>query len=1209
MITMRQLYDMGKPGKSIVDYLLDSVADGPGNQPNAEYGASRYYTEPGTPPGRWTGSGLKGLSENLPEDVPEGDRGIRPGGIVDPRHLKALIADGANPITQETLGRSFPSHMGAAQRADILLDELPDSLSPEERDARVRQIKRATARAASARAVHAFDHTFAPPKSVSVLWALGDQGVREQVEAAHHDAINHIVTTMEADTIRTRTGSGGVVQERTRGMLAASFDHWDSRAGDPHLHTHLVIANRVQGEDGRWRTLDSRGMLFPSLVSLSEAYDNYLMDGLASRLGVSFSPRTLSRTGREQWHVDGISDRLIEEFSQRHAQIDQARDDASGHWDADARAWAATRADKQHRPLSELTAQWRRRAERLAGPDPLAGVTGRPVTPPGTIAGQDGKRTPPVRSADITDERIEQMAQRVVQVLQAGRPHWSDWNIRAESERVLRRVRAETPAEHDQLRRRLCRAATGRCVRVDRVDRAHTPARWRRPDGTSRFAPEHDAIWVTQDLLDAEAYLIRVSETTGMPAVQGARTIVSSWRSADGRRLGDDQVDAVASILSSGRGIDIMIGPAGSGKTTALSALTDTWRAHHGRVVGLAPSAAAAQVLSDSLGIPTANTAQWLVGAEHGHAPLHEGDLLIIDEASMAATLPLAQIVSRAQAAGTRVLCVGDPEQLGAVEAGGGFGMLTRRRADPPTLSRVRRFHQPWQAQASLMLRQGDASALSLYEQSGCVTQAPRQDAIEEVYTAWAADRAAGADSLMIAADNATVAALNARARDDLAAAGAVTGREVALHDGTRASAGDRVVTRLNARALATGRHHVHNGAAWDVVAAGADGSLLVTPAGDPTAAAISLPAAYVARNVELAYASTAHRSQGRTVDRAHALVDSTMTRQTLYVALTRARGDNVAHVVVDDPHPDTDDIHWGESTRTKEKGGRLTGHPEALRVMAEVLRRDHADRTAREAAERASARAGTVKHLADEYTTIAAGQARDGWQIALPDLLPHAADALKADPRYDALCDLLSRKTARGVDVRAALPHLAGPDRPLSASHPASDLAARVGRLSPPQSRRLIAGLITPAPPSPDPDTQQALDERARRIETRASRVLAHAVRHDEPWTRSLGRIPDDPVRRAAWLRAATTVAAYRDRYLVTDGTAGDSPHMDPLGVSPAGTDRQTEADDHQRARRALETAREISAQPAARHSGRRDPDPTPTTRPRPRPGQDHDI
>src|SRR5690606_34700848 len=110
---------------------------------------------------------------------------------------------------------------------------------------------------------------------------------------------------VERDVVRTRTGSQGVLQSSTRGLVAAAFDHWDSREGDPHLHTHVVIANRVQGADGRWRTLDSRGALLPAVVAMSETYDNLVMDELASRLQVGWTPGRRHRGKAAVWEVDG----------------------------------------------------------------------------------------------------------------------------------------------------------------------------------------------------------------------------------------------------------------------------------------------------------------------------------------------------------------------------------------------------------------------------------------------------------------------------------------------------------------------------------------------------------------------------------------------------------------------------------------------------------------------------------------------------------------------------------------------------------------------------------------------------------------------------------------------------------------------------------------------------------------------------------------
>jgi conjugative relaxase-like TrwC/TraI family protein len=110
--------------------------------------------------------------------------------------------------------------------------------------------------------VAGYDVTFSPAKSVSALWATADIGVKEQVATAHYEAVDDILRLIEQQAAFTRTGDGGIAQINTRGVIATAFDHWDSRSGDPQLHTHLVIANRVQSDDGKWRTLDGR-VLFP----------------------------------------------------------------------------------------------------------------------------------------------------------------------------------------------------------------------------------------------------------------------------------------------------------------------------------------------------------------------------------------------------------------------------------------------------------------------------------------------------------------------------------------------------------------------------------------------------------------------------------------------------------------------------------------------------------------------------------------------------------------------------------------------------------------------------------------------------------------------------------------------------------------------------------------------------------------------------------
>lgn len=1233
MITVKALYDTGREGTSIVDYLIESVADGPAQEQHAHFDGTRYYTQAGTPPGRWLGGGLDGLGDD--------DRHLYAGRRVGADQLRALIQDGADPITHRLLGRAFPAHVSTVDRVRALTADLSAHLSADERAARIEQIERQVARTNKNRAVHGFDFTFAPPKSVSVVWALGDAGVREQVEAAHHDAINHVVAMMEADSIRTRQGAGGVVQTETRGVVAAAFDHWDSREGDPHLHTHLVVANRVQGPDGRWRTLDSRGALMPAQVALSEAYDNHLMDALAARLGVEWHVRSVSRTGREHWEIDGVDDRLLKTFSTRHAQIEAAREEAdadgSGHWEADAKAWAGTRSDKKHHSLEELTRSWRERARQVAGDQPLRGVTGRPLPAPGTVPAQPGTRAHPVRAADITDDQVAHLAGGVLVALQSSRAHWSTWNIRAEAQRAARRIRFETPGQRDQFTGRLTEAVTARCVRVDYATTAHTPARYRRRDGSSRFVPENSEIFTTQVLLDAEDALVRWSRSTDAPRLANPGALASAGK----RAPSEDQLAAIEAVATSGRRLDLIVGPAGAGKTTALSALVDAWQAEHGAgsVTALAPSSAAAEVLGESLGAPADNVSMWLTlrratAERDSHmdflrqagqwidqggrvadirdslavvdpttaglpdrriraaidaalhrientpmqkARLEAGDLIIVDEASMAATIPLHEIVAQADAAGAKVLAVGDPDQLSAVEAGGAFGMLIDAQPDKvASLRQIHRFVDDWQGPASLALRAGDRRAVETYTSRGAVQAGTQEEVLDQVHAAWAAETAQGRTSLMVAADNATAAELAARARADLKSAGKVGGREVTLADGNQASAGDLIVTRKNARALRSGRHWAHNGATWHVQAVSADGAMLVTPTADPAAEAIHLPADYVAAQVELGYASTIHRAQGRTVDDCHVVVTPDMGRQGLYVGMTRGRTSNVAHVVTDGAAVDDDLMPQSAQ--------------EPANILSDVLARDTAPATARRAADRHADQVESVKRLADEYATIAAGEAAWGWENSLPRLLPSQADRLLADDYSDALAKELRRASRAGLDVGAVLPALAGA-KPLNEAHPAADLAGRVAKARKAHTaaggqRRLIAGLIPAAPPSADPDIARALDEREKLITARASAVLHQALTEGQPWTKDLGPVPADARVRAQWLEAARTVAAYRDRYGIIDPPSGpvtatthDASLEATLGPVVSHIDR-TVVEDRRRATQALLRARRLCEQ-----------------------------
>jgi ATP-dependent exoDNAse (exonuclease V) alpha subunit len=237
-----------------------------------------------------------------------------------------------------------------------------------------------------------------------------------------------------------------------------------------------------------------------------------------------------------------------------------------------------------------------------------------------------------------------------------------------------------------------------------------------------------------------------------------------------------------------------------------------------------------------------------------------------------------------------KVLLVGDWAQLGAIEAGGAFHMLANDRTDAPTLTEVHRFTETWEAAASLQFRNGDTAAIDAYLDHGRVHSGERDQLLHQLVEAWHSDTQHGLDSIMIAPGDASVRELNAIAQAHRRDTGNARPGDIELADGHTVGVGDTVVTRYNDRRLTITNQWVKNGDTWTVTATHTDGSITVSSPQDRT---IRLPADYTREHVELGYAATIHRAQGRTVDTAHALIDDTATRESAYVAATRARAGN----------------------------------------------------------------------------------------------------------------------------------------------------------------------------------------------------------------------------------------------------------------------------------------------------------------------------
>jgi conjugative relaxase-like TrwC/TraI family protein len=1115
-------------------YLMSSVARGDG----AEHAASnltRYYAESGTPPGRFIGTGLAGLDHG---------KGIEVGGIVSEEQLFRMLGMLQDPITGAQLGRpplSASTGGGTTGR----------------------------------RPVAGFDLTFSVPKSVSVMWALADPQTQAAIHAAHVTALRFVIDYAERHVFTSRSGKGGVVQEDVRGVIAAAFDHWDSRVGDPQLHTHVAVINRVQTSDGSWRTLDSRG-LFKSAVVLSELYNGVLSDHLTAALGVGWEPVSRRLSLVPKFEIAAVPAALREEFSQRSKDI-EATSMALADRFADEhgrrpssrellklrqQATLMTRPPKQHHSLTDLTNRWRAQASTILEFDPVAWVE--------TLKHRND--LPLLRATDLDDAILRDAGRIAVHTANEKRATFSRSNILAEALRQLHGVRFATPHDRVQVAERTTTLALDTALLISPPELAHTPQHLLRPDGTSRFRPAGHELYTTRDLLDAEARLLDAGRSINGPRASEHAVdahLVPPLPSL--AKLSADQAAGVEKIASSGRVIDVLVGPAGTGKSTTMSGLRTRWEVTFGpgSVIGLAPSATASEVLGDELGIATENTAKWLTESakqserlaridtltaklnrqrqpiarrylqlkidtlvtEVERWSLHPNQLVIVDEASLAGTYTLDALAEQARTTGAKLVLVGDWAQLSAVTAGGAFHMLVRDRDDAAELSDVHRFSETWEKKASIGLRLGHADVLDTYNAHSRITGGERGIVLDALFDAWQRDVAAGRRSLMIASDNQTVRELNHRARAERVDRGDVHPGGVTTTSGLTVGIGDHIVTRRNNRTLATGHGWVKNGDQWTVIALRKDGTIIVQRAGGR--GHVTLPRDYVTEHVDLGYATNAHQAQGRTVDTAHAYVSATTQRELLYVMATRGRDGN--HLYIDTVYdPDLDTQHGPVEEHTP------------LEVLTRVLANEGGDKSATETIRAEWDDRTSISQLWAEYETIASAERTTRYATLLDQsgLSAEQVHAVRKSESFGPLMAAFHDADARGLDLADAVPKLVAGRGFNDAEDIGSVLHHRVDRWIAAAGRRQaggaagIVGLFPHAVSVIDPDIRQALDDRQALIEQRADELAATAVERRHPWAAQLGTVPDEPAARASWMREVATIAAYRDRWNIHDRT-----------------------------------------------------------------------
>jgi conjugative relaxase-like TrwC/TraI family protein len=828
-------------------------------QQTVSAGACEYYLAPadtpgeapGEAPGVWVGRGLA-------------EFGLEAGAQVTEAQLEAIFGRALHPGTGTRLGRGW--------RAD---------------------------------GVTGFDLTFSAPKSVSVVWALGGVTAATQVDAAHRAAVTAALAYLDEHAALSRTGTDGVQQISTEGLVAALFDHRTSRAEDPQLHTHALVPNKLLCADGVWRTIDGHE-IYHHKKAAGAIYQAALRAELTTRLGIVFGPAN----AHGQAEILGIPTELITEWSKRTAQIAAEADPVIAEYEAilgreltpTERAAVVKTAVLKTRTAKELASsqavlrqQWRTEAATLGWDAVTLHDTLSSAAAAHLAAGGDNERGVDFSAAAVTA---------------AGARH-GVFSVADLTVQVAARLPA-APRTAEQARFMIAVETLAGVIGRDDVTavlRAAVPLGAVSSGVTPRAS---DRRFTSRQVLAAEHRILAAADTGRRRGI--GRVPPSAVSEITQAGLALDQAAAVHQMTGGGDLVTVLTAPAGAGKTTTLGAAARTWRHAGYRVIGLAPSARAAAELSVATGGHTDTLAKWLhEQARLPHLPDAERrrwtttarTVLILDEASMASTFDLDTLVTVAARAHAKVVLVGDPAQIGVINGPGGMLTALTTRGHGVQLTDIHRFTHDWEADASLRLRAGDPTVIGTYAKAGRLHTIPDPDqAIAAVFAHWQEAGSQGQGAMMLARTRDDVRQLNALAKAAAQLSGHSHGPVVIIGDQTF-QAGDVIRTRRNQRTIPTADGgHVRNGDRYTILATTETGGLLVqnlTGNGRTL-----LPATYVTRHVEHGWASTIDAAQGATTDTAILLIRPGLDRQHLYVGLTRGRHENHAYLTntaADDNH------------------------------------------------------------------------------------------------------------------------------------------------------------------------------------------------------------------------------------------------------------------------------------------------------------------
>jgi conjugative relaxase-like TrwC/TraI family protein len=946
--------------------------------------------------------------------------------------------------------------------------------------------------------VQSFDHCFCSPKSVSLLAAGGGDHLRRQVAEARAEALDLGIGYLERHGIGVRRDHNGTDRHHVHtGVLAVAFEHRLSRAGDPQFHTHVLVQNAAQGPDGRWTALDS-DRLYAQLMAADHLYLAAERAALTERLGVRWGPVD-ERSGAAE--IQGLDDRtLLERFSKRSEQIHEwlVEQGLSGI-KASSAAAVATRAPKDHSESEQSVYQrWSRElAEQGVGERQLAAVCvggrGRPATAQEVrqvldeLAGPQGLTEQ--ASTFTRAEVVDALAKRL--------------SVAASAQEAL--TQTEQAAD---------RFLEERAVRV-----AHD-----RRLGVERFS--------TPELLALERQLVdgataRAEQGCAVVRPELVRQVLDRHTTA-----GEDQAAMVRDLAQGGAGVALVVGRAGSGKTWALGVAREAFELDGYQVLGTAPTGIATVGLADE-GFADARTVdRLLLDLSRGRVELDARTVLVVDEAAMVPTRKLAPLLSHADRAGAKVVLVGDDRQFAPIEAGGGFRAL-RLRLGASELTVNRRQVEAWEQRAIDDVRAGNLErAIAAYAEHDRIQAfEARDDRDRALVNDWWQAHQAGEQPVIYAHRRVQVDQLNSVCQRLRAEHGQLGPERLTVGDRVFA-VGDLVVLGANAK----DRLGVVNGTTAVIVELDIPGrAMTVRTLEDEPPRTVRLPGWYLdaqmrpgqSRRVDLAYARTDMRSQGRTERRALLALDGVEDMQGGYVQLTRSKERTDLYLTVgpEPLGPDEERPHPAREAWTPQE------------LLERVLSRDGSKTLASDTSDVPDVRRLSTAELRAERDRLAAlrGECPPDRSRELHLATQRASEAEQA--RQQAQVDhqaaaeevaALQGRLLRRRDLQGARDRLGLAEHALAATTGQADQAAeRLGLLRRAQQRRL--------------GWMEAHDEELR--------IQEHAVLREDAWRRrvdqralaldppawllaELGPVPSDPRERAVWRVAAAELDAYRRAY-----------------------------------------------------------------------------